>query len=212
MVMLMNIIYVKAAKKVDIVKKRLVTIGDVAEIEGQGALVNKIKKLVLLRIEKQKKYNTLLSFFDIVKVINNHYKDIIINNAGECDIILSYKPERVKENKLWTAIKAVFVCCIMFFGAALAIMTFHTDAAVPDVFVIVNEIFTGQVVQKPYAIIIPYSIGLAVGIIVFFNHLSSKKLTEDPTPIEVELRNYERDVEDCIIETLASEKKGEKDG
>ena len=53
---------------------------------------------------------------------------------------------------------------------------------------------------------IPYSIGLAVGITVFFNHCSKRKLTTDPTPIEVEMTTYEEEV---IKNQLSTAKKGE---
>ncbi len=52
-----------------------------------------------------------------------------------------------------------------------------------------------------------YSIGLALGIIVFFNHIGGRRITKDPTPIEVEMRNYERDVNDALIETADREGK-----
>ena len=52
---------------------------------------------------------------------------------------------------------------------------------------------------------ISYSIGLAVGIIVFFNHVSKKKITRDPTPIEVEVKKYNED----LINTKVAEA-GEK--
>ncbi len=55
---------------------------------------------------------------------------------------------------------------------------------------------------------LPYSIGLAAGIIVFFNHFSGKKLTDDPTPIEVEMSVYEKEVADNLIDTL-NKKRGE---
>ena len=41
---------------------------------------------------------------------------------------------------------------------------------------------------------IPYSIGLAVGIVIFFNHFGKKMLTTDPTPIEVQMTTYEEEV------------------
>ena len=47
---------------------------------------------------------------------------------------------------------------------------------------------------------ISYCIGLAIGILVFFNHFGKKKITPDPTPIEVQLRKYEQDVDDTYIE------------
>ena len=56
------------------------------------------------------------------------------------------------------------------------------------------------------AIEISYSIGLAAGIIIFYNHIGGKRLTSDPTPLEVEMRNYERDVNQAIVETADREK------
>ena len=47
---------------------------------------------------------------------------------------------------------------------------------------------------------ISYCIGLAVGILVFFNHFGKKKITPDPTPIQVQLRKYEEDADTTFIE------------
>lgn len=52
---------------------------------------------------------------------------------------------------------------------------------------------------------ISYSIGLAAGIILFFNHIGGRRITKDPTPIEVSMRNYERDVNQALIETADRE-------
>ena len=70
-------------------------------------------------------------------------------------------------------------------------------------------IFFGERVENPAIIDLPYAIGLAVGIIVFFNHIGNKKLTSDPTPIEVELSVYENDVTANIVDTLNKEKKND---
>jgi stage V sporulation protein AA len=79
-------------------------------------------------------------------------------------------------------------------------MAFNNDISVSGVF----ERFYAQVLgaDKPPVteIEVCYSIGLAVGIMVFFNHIGKKKITMDPTPIQVELRKYESDVADTLIE------------
>ena len=54
---------------------------------------------------------------------------------------------------------------------------------------------------------ISYSIGLALGIIVFFNHVGGRRITKDPTPIEVAMKNYEKDVDTTLIETAGREGK-----
>ena len=52
---------------------------------------------------------------------------------------------------------------------------------------------------------VSYSIGLAAGIIIFFNHIGGRRLTKDPTPIEVEMAIYEEDVEKALIKTAGRE-------
>ena len=42
--------------------------------------------------------------------------------------------------------------------------------------------------------------GIAVGILVFYNHFGGKRITKDPTPMEVEMRQYEDDVNKTLIE------------
>ena len=47
---------------------------------------------------------------------------------------------------------------------------------------------------------VSYSIGLAVGILVFYNHFGPKKLSKDLTPIEVEMRKYETEINQALID------------
>ena len=48
---------------------------------------------------------------------------------------------------------------------------------------------------------ITYSLGVALGMLIFFNHSGGKTITEDPTPIQVAMRNYEKDVDNALVET-----------
>ena len=52
-----------------------------------------------------------------------------------------------------------------------------------------------------------YCIGLPIGIMVFFNHFNRRKLIMDPTPIHVEMRSYEKQVNEAIIEDASREGK-----
>ena len=45
-----------------------------------------------------------------------------------------------------------------------------------------------------------YSVGLGVGILIYFNHFGKKKMTADPTPLEIEMRLYEDQINDTLIE------------
>ena len=39
---------------------------------------------------------------------------------------------------------------------------------------------------------------------MFFNHIGGRRLTKDPTPVEVSIKNYETDVEKTLIEQAGS--------
>lgn len=45
-----------------------------------------------------------------------------------------------------------------------------------------------------------YSVGIFLGIVLFFNHFSHFQISDDPTPLEVQMRIYEKDVNTAIIE------------
>ena len=79
-------------------------------------------------------------------------------------------------------------------------MTFNNDVGVNQVFQQVYELMTGQPSDGFTMLEITYSIGIAVGIIVFYNHFGGKKITKDPTPMEVEMRQYENDVNTTLID------------
>ncbi|HAX34118.1 MAG TPA: stage V sporulation protein AA, partial [Tyzzerella sp.] len=46
------------------------------------------------------------------------------------------------------------------------------------------------------------------GIIVFFNHFSKITLTQDPTPIEIEMTTYEKETNASVIDHLNRRKGG----
>jgi stage V sporulation protein AA len=116
--------------------------------------------------------------------------------------VVEYTSQPKPKNRTLTRLKVAFVAVVLLFGSATAIMSFHTDAQIPKVFEKYYEIFFGKKNEKPLIIHIPYSIGLAAGIIGFFNHFAGTKLTDDPTPIEVEMNLYDRDVNDTVQDVL----------
>ena len=86
-------------------------------------------------------------------------------------------------------------------------MAFHNDISIGKVFEKIYGIVTGQPYDGYGVLEISYSIGLALGIIVFFNHVGGRRITKDPTPIEVEMRIYEDQVNTALVETADREGK-----
>ena len=197
-------IYIKPTKKVTLSEQPDILIGDVADIVAPTHIVKKIKKMPLIQIEDdgEKKKNFLISITDIIKPIMKAYPDATVNNVGEMDIWVQYSAKKSRDITAWKWAKIAFVAVVLFIGSSTAIMSFHTDGQIPKIFERYYEIFYGTTSQNPLIISIPYSIGLAVGIVLFYNHIMGRKITDDPTPIEVELEMYDQDVSDTMIDTL----------
>lgn len=198
-------IYIKPDKKIQIYKTGPVHIKDIAEIYAEKNLKKHIENIKIANIKENKNKCYIVSVIDVINSIDKALPGNTINNVGEMDTIIEFSKQK-KKNKLWLYSKLLFVALVLFAGSATAIMSFHSDAQMSTVFENYYYIFFGERIENPAVINLPYALGLAVGIIVFFNHFGNKKLTSDPTPIEVELSVYEDDVNTNIIDTLNKEK------
>lgn len=78
-------------------------------------------------------------------------------------------------------------------------MAFNNDISVTELFQKLYYQVMGKESTGITELEICYSIGLPVGVIIFFNHFGNSKITNDPTPIQVEMRKYEKDVDDTYI-------------
>lgn len=201
-------IYIKPVEKAQIVGKREVQLRDIAEVflSGQGA--GEAETLAVFRIPEERKKTYLLSVVDIIRVLHQKYPDATVSNVGETDILIEYHPRAEKKNPLWLGAKAAFVALVLFVGASTTIMCFHSDTQLPLIFQNVYYMFFHENKEVPALLSIPYSIGLGLGIIIFFNHFSKKSLTDDPTPIEIEMTTYEKETNASVIDYLNRRKGG----
>lgn len=196
-------IYIKPDKKATVKNKNTVVMKDIAEVVAPKEAENGIKEIEILK--KGKENNYLVSVSDLVNMILAKYPQASVINLGEMDTWIQFETNK-KKNKFKDFITVTAICCTLAIGSSTAIMSYQSDGQVSKVFQKYYEIFFGEFKEKPYIIEIPYSIGLAAGIIVFFNHFGGKKLTDDPTPIEVEMTTYKANIEDTVINELATNK------
>ena len=173
---------------------------DIAKLScSNSKILNRLRVMPVINLDPNKPGRYVMSVMDLISEIKKKEPDLEINNIGEADFIITFK-NKPGPGLVWQWCKTLFVCLICFFGAAFAIMTFNNDANVLDVFKKIYEITTGQASDGTTALEIGYSIGLPVGILLFFNHFTSWKFSLDPTPLEVEMRLYEENVNKTLIQ------------
>lgn len=199
-------LYLKAEQNVEVTKQD-VLIKDVAKIYCEDTHITaKVKEMKLHHFDEKERKREVYSILKIIEMINQTCPGIRVENVGETDVLIEWvdKDRNKSPLQVW---KIAFVAAISFFGTAFTIMAFHNDIGINKVFGKVYEMVMGQPSSGYTILELSYSIGLAVGITVFFNHIGGRRITKDPTPIEVEMRVYEKDVNNALIETADREGK-----
>jgi stage V sporulation protein AA len=218
-----TVVYLKAEKSIKVTKEN-VYLGDVFKIHSNSNILNnKLKVLLIYKFtsenvkhleeadntkgnEHKKKRNSraVISLLKVIELIHKVDADIEVISLGENDVIIEYVGEK-KQKKVVAFTKIVFVSLICFFGTAFTIMAFHNDIDVTGLFEKTYALFGLAYKDGIGPLEMGYSIGLGVGIIVFYNHLGKRRITKDPTPLEVEMRIYEDDVNQTLIDNAGRE-------
>lgn len=204
-----NIVYLDLDNHVE-VQNDEVRLKDVAKVVTEDkALEEETSEMVIYRFAA-KKNRQVISAIYLVDMLMEKYPGCIIQSIGESDVLVQKKQDEKNSffHKLSDFLKVAAVCLISFFGAAFTIMAFHNDIGIRTFFQGIYFEVTGYESDGFTQLEVAYSIGLALGILVFFNHIGKKKFSDDPTPVEVEMKIYENDINTALIEM--ADRKGEK--
>lgn len=202
----MSTVYIKAELSC-IVSHKKITVADVCQVyAAEERFAKLVRHVPLFQIGKQEKQKISVSSLYLVRHIMDEVPGIEVVNLGVSDFIIEYKPP-MPEKKWLDYLKAVLVGIVVFFGSAFTIMTFNEDASLTEIFGWVYESVSGSPEGNGW-LEVSYSIGLPLGILLFFNHFASAKLSSDPTPLQIQMRQYEQQEDTTIIENAA--RKGER--
>ena len=199
-------IYLKMDAKIKL-QTDVVRIGDLGKIYCEEAsVVNKVKTLQIYRFQKADKNRCVIGVLKVMELIHKEYPAYAIDVVGETESIV----EQItgKSKPLWMDyLKIALVSAVCFFGTLYTIMSYHNEISIIDLFDKTYTLVTGKETDGFTALEAAYSLGLSLGIIVFYNHIGKRKLTPDPSPVTVEMRTYEDDVNRSLVELANREEK-----
>ncbi len=195
--------------KISTVHEKEIFLKDVASLYSDDtAVMAKCGAIKVKTIHGDHDHRYVEDVLDVLRLISEAAPAVQVTNLGETDYIIDYQRPR-RARILWQWVKTVSVCAVCFCGAAFAIMTFNNDASVTAVFQEVYQMVLGQEWQGHISVLeLSYSVGLAAGILIFFNHFAAWKLNTDPTPLEVEMRLYEDNISKTLIASGGKEEPG----
>lgn len=203
-----DIVYIKLSESC-LAEKKKVRIKDVATVVSDDPDAKYgVEKLELMNFSGTKEQK-VISVMYIIELIQKNFPECQVEALGATDVVIYYRTYDTSDSIKQT-LKFIMICLIAFFGAGFSIMSYNSDVNMVGQLDMMENIFVGRA-REAYPIAgIAYSLGLFIGIIIFFNHGIKKKFTDDPTPLQVQMRQYEQEVNQTVI-TDSERKKETRD-
>ncbi|MBQ9157247.1 MAG: stage V sporulation protein AA [Eubacterium sp.] len=203
-----SIIYLKA-EEASYLRSHQVHIGDVASVYcGDRELEEMIRDLHIHTFAKKDKGRAFISVLVLIRAIRERVPGSEVRSIGARDLVVCYKPPDMEVSPHVRNLRILFICLTCFLGSGVSIMEYNYDVELIRIFQNYYRIFTGTEVSGPTFMAFFYSVGLTVGIFLFFNHIPGGKVADEPTPIQVQMRLYERDLNQTFV--LDAERNGEE--
>ncbi len=144
------------------------------------------------------KEQKVISVMYLIELIQKDYPEAQVDTLGAADVVVYYRTYDTSDN-VKQFLKFLMICLIAFFGAGFSIMSYNSDVNMAGQLDVMENIFVGKASEAYPVAGIAYSLGLFIGIIIFFNHGIKKKFSDDPTPLQVQMRQYEQEVNQTVI-------------
>ena len=175
-------------------RKINVKISDVCTVNcADKQIQNRIEHINVctLDVDGRKHVRRLVALTELIELIDNDVSEADINPIGENQVLVDYEVYSKKTVIQWVMV--AFMCLFSFIGSMYVIMAYNNDVGTIEIFERVYALLDVTDYSEMNIIEIAYGIGLALGIIVFYNHFGKIRISDTPTPIQVEMDKYEKD-------------------
>jgi len=162
-------IFIRSKGKVSLPKGKSVVLKDLTEISAGQEIKSKLENLnypVSTKVETK----VLISVISIIDFIKENVSNVDLVIIGQTDVLVHFIDKNVDIDK-YKIVRVILVCFLLFLGAITAIINFHSDVDMKQAHSTIYKIITGEESDRPLLLQIPYSLGLGVGMSIFFNHV-----------------------------------------
>jgi stage V sporulation protein AA len=188
-------IYIRMRHRVHVLPDEKIFLKDVAQIIAPEAVLSELQSLMIYQVTEMDRNMIVIDVMEVIKKITITFEAVEVQSIGPAQTIV----EVIFKKKQVSVPIFILIWFLLFFGSAMTIMNFHDDVSMKSVQEKIYTIITEKKSAKPLLFQIPYSIGLGLGMILFFNHVFKKRLNEEPSPLEVEIFNYQLDLDNYVV-------------
>lgn len=188
-------LYLRLRRKIKIAKGTSIYLGQAAQFIVEPEWEERLRHLLLHKPTETDGNLILIDMMLIIRKVKEIVPNMIIEYYGVPHVLVEVSKNGRSPN--WLLIALVWL--LLFIGSGLAIMNFHADVSMMEVHQKIYKLITGKENEHPYFLQIPYSLGIGLGMVLFFNHLFKKKFNEEPSPLEVEMFMYQEKLNQYVI-------------
>ncbi|MFD6506615.1 MULTISPECIES: stage V sporulation protein AA [unclassified Bacillus (in: firmicutes)] len=188
-------IYLKMRNRLKVSPSYEVKLSDVAQLAGDSFVVESLQNEIVYNITAHDKTHVVIDVMKVIEIIQQKASHVQINLLGSGQTLVEIIYEKKKVHPVFFGL----VWLLLFIGAALAIIYFHEDVSMQQVHQRLYYMITGEFKEQPLLFQVPYSVGLGLGMVLFFNHVFQKRINEEPSPLEVEMFQYQQSLDQYVI-------------
>ncbi|QHS22639.1 stage V sporulation protein AA [Virgibacillus sp. MSP4-1] len=188
-------VYIRLRHKIKIPKEKKLLLKDIAFITANNHWRKLLENTFIYQVKKDDKNIVVLDIYSVIQILGNQHPNLEFQSIGPNQTI-AYIDVSPKKPRLFIV---GFIWLLLFIGSGMAIMNFHYDVSMQEVQQHLHYLLTGKSNPYPLWLQIPYSIGLGLGMILFFNHVFKKRINEEPSPLEVEIHKYQQELDNYVI-------------
>ena len=171
---------------------------DLATILVESDLKKSIEDIEVVESNENESLHMVVTIFMIIEKITQRYPTAKVFPIGNTEILINIIKKGENDNKIWLFFRLFIVSLVLFVGAGLALMNFHADVNMNEVHAKIYKMITGMDEKRPLILQIPYSLGIGLGMAMFFNHIIPRKFGNEPSPMEVEMSSYRKKMDGFI--------------
>lgn len=191
-----DLLYFRLRKRLSVKPGAIITLGDICQLFLDGTSEQTLGRIPIYQVKPTDGNLVIIDVMQVIKKLRSVYPELALEVQGTSQIIVEVLNPRKRPNLFLVAM----VWVVLFVGSGLAIMNFHTDVSMLQVHQRIYYLLTGKTSLQPLLLQIPYSIGIGLGMILFFNHIFKKRINEEPSPLEVELFLYQQSLDQYYIQ------------
>ncbi len=203
------VLYVRLRRRVVVPPLSVITLGQVARLVTDLSTERTLKNLPLHRIGPEDGSMIVIDMLQIVQSVHAVQPELTVETFGEPHVLIEISPHTANKPR---PIALILAWLLLFFGSGMAMMNFHADVNMPQVQRRITELVTGRQTSHPWLFQIPYSLGVGLGMLLFFNRLLRKRRSDEPNPLEVEMFMYQENVNHYVITEEYRKKHDQEEG